>query len=510
MTNNPPPKIADFSELFEGEEFVESRNKKKEFEQCPSDDTVAKTLEYTKSAEYKEKNFARKALTVNPAKACQPLGAVYAAAGFEGCLPYVHGSQGCAAYFRSHFNRHFKEPFATVSDSMTEDAAVFGGHKNMAQGLKNALAIYKPKMIAVCTSCMAEVIGDDLNGFIGNSKKEGSVPDDFPVPFAHTPSFIGSHLNGYDQMIRGVLYYFTREVEKTETDNGTINIIPGFDGFCVGNIPEIKRILDLMKVDYNLLGDNSDILNTPMDGSYRMYAGGTSVETIKASKNAKATFALLPDSLPKATSSVLKSEWGQPLEQIVPLGLSGTDNWLMKVSEVTGKAIPEELTVERGRALDAMADSNYYLHGKRFSIFGDPSYVEALVDFYMEMGAEPLHIVSSNGKKKWGNKLQKKLAATEFGKNATVHHGADLWHMRSLVLEDKPDFIVGSTHGKQLARDAGVPLIRIGFPIFDRHHLHRYPVFGYSGLINILSWTVNTLLDEMDRNAESYNFDMVR
>jgi nitrogenase molybdenum-iron protein alpha/beta subunit len=34
-------------------------------------------------------------LTVNPAKACQPLGAVFAAVGFEQTIPFVHGSQGC-------------------------------------------------------------------------------------------------------------------------------------------------------------------------------------------------------------------------------------------------------------------------------------------------------------------------------------------------------------------------------------------------------------------------------
>ena len=39
--------------------------------------------DWTKSAEYREKNFAREALTVNPAKACQPLGAVFVTAGFE-------------------------------------------------------------------------------------------------------------------------------------------------------------------------------------------------------------------------------------------------------------------------------------------------------------------------------------------------------------------------------------------------------------------------------------------
>jgi len=55
---------------------------------------------------------------------------------------------------------------------MTEDAAVLGGLANMIDGLANAYSLYKPKMIAVSTTCMAEVIGDDLNGFIKNAKEK--------------------------------------------------------------------------------------------------------------------------------------------------------------------------------------------------------------------------------------------------------------------------------------------------------------------------------------------------
>ena len=47
---------------------------------------------------------------INPAHACQPLGAELGAHGFEGTLPFVHGSQGCASYYRSTLNRHFREP----------------------------------------------------------------------------------------------------------------------------------------------------------------------------------------------------------------------------------------------------------------------------------------------------------------------------------------------------------------------------------------------------------------
>ena len=61
---------------------------------------------------------------------------------------------------------------------MTEDAAVFGGLNNMIDGLANAYSLYKPKMIAVSTTCMAEVIGDDLNAFIKNAKEKGAGPTD--------------------------------------------------------------------------------------------------------------------------------------------------------------------------------------------------------------------------------------------------------------------------------------------------------------------------------------------
>ncbi len=196
--------------LFRDEDYVENLGAKRALvEEVPSIDKIEEVFKWTTTQEYQELNFKREALTINPAKACQPLGAVLCALGFEKTLPYVHGSQGCVAYFRSYFNRHFKEPIACVSDSMTEDAAVFGGQKNMFDGLENARALYKPDMIAVSTTCMAEVIGDDLNAFIGNSRKEGYIPEDFPVPFAHTPSFVGSHTTGWDNMFEGIQRHLT-------------------------------------------------------------------------------------------------------------------------------------------------------------------------------------------------------------------------------------------------------------------------------------------------------------
>ena len=138
--------------LFEQDEYQNLfADKHAKYEEAYGAEKVREVFEWTTTEEYKELNFKREALTIDPAKACQPLGAVLCSLGFEKTLPYVHGSQGCVAYFRTYFNRHFREPVACVSDSMTEDAAVFGGHANMNDGLQNALALYKPEMIAVST-----------------------------------------------------------------------------------------------------------------------------------------------------------------------------------------------------------------------------------------------------------------------------------------------------------------------------------------------------------------------
>ncbi len=510
--------------LFRNDEYKEMiRNKQVAFEERTEQSKIDETFQWSTTLEYQELNFKREALTVNPAKACQPLGAVLCALGFEKTLPYVHGSQGCVAYFRTYFNRHFKEPIACVSDSMTEDAAVFGGQKNMFDGLENAKALYKPDMIAVSTTCMAEVIGDDLNAFINNSKKEGHIPQEYPVPFAHTPSFVGSHVTGWDNMFEGIARYFTlNHMEgKVAGSNGKINIVPGFETY-LGNFRVIHRMLDEMGVAHTMLSDPTEVLDTPADGSFRMYSGGTTQDEVKDAPNAINTFLLQPMQLEK-TKKFVENTWNHEVPKLdIPMGLEWTDEWLMKVSEITGKAIPESLAKERGRLVDMMTDSHTWLHGKRFALYGDPDFVMGLTKFLLELGAEPVHIVCHNGSKKWDKAMKKLLESSPYGVNCKTYPGADLWHLRSLVFTDKPDFIIGNSYGKFIQRDTlhkgkefEVPLIRLGFPIFDRHHLHRMTTMGYEGAMTMLTTLVNAVLERLDEETRGmgttdYNYDLIR
>ena len=107
------------------------------------------------------------------------------------------------------------------------------------------------------------------------------------------------------------------------------------------------------------------------------------------------------------------------------------------------------------------------------------------------------------------------IDASPFGKGCKAWGGKDLWHMRSLLATEPVDFVIGNTYGKYLERDIGTPLIRIGFPIMDRHHHHRFPVWGYQGSLNVLVKILDKIFDNMDSTTNvpgktDYSYDIIR
>ncbi len=178
----------------------------------------------------------RHALTINPAKTCQPIGAMYAALGIHGCLPHSHGSQGCCAYHRSTLTRHYKEPISAGTSSFTEGASVFGGQANLLQAIDNIFTVYEPEVIAVHTTCLSETIGDDIPQIVDKANKEGKIPGgQIRHPRQHAQlrglprDRLRQHGQGHGRICR---------VHRPK--NGRVNIIPGW--VEPADMEEIKRL----------------------------------------------------------------------------------------------------------------------------------------------------------------------------------------------------------------------------------------------------------------------------
>ena len=230
----------------------------------------------------------REALRINPAKTCQPIGAMYAALGIHGCMPHSHGSQGCCAYHRSHLTRHFKEPVIATTSSFTEGASVFGGQANLTQALSNIFTIYNPEIVAVHTTCLSEVIGDDIPMIIKKATEDGTIPKGKVVIHANTPSFVGSHVTGFANMTTAMVRYLA---ERNGHRLFQLNLIPGF--VDPADIRELKRLVAELGVKAVVFPDTSGVLDLPQDGRYRMFPhGGTTIEDLKSTGDSSCTIAL--------------------------------------------------------------------------------------------------------------------------------------------------------------------------------------------------------------------------
>ena len=94
--------IKDHNELFQEQEYLEQFERKKGFENpAVSGKGKGRSPNGQRQRSTKNSTSKRQHIKINPAKACQPLGAIFCASGFEGTMPFVRGAQGCVAYFRA-------------------------------------------------------------------------------------------------------------------------------------------------------------------------------------------------------------------------------------------------------------------------------------------------------------------------------------------------------------------------------------------------------------------------
>lgn len=437
---------------------------------------------------------------INPAKTCQPIGAMYAALGIHKCLPHSHGSQGCASYHRMHLTRHFRDPIMASTSSFTEGASVFGGMANLKTSIKNVFEIYNPDIMAVHTTCLTETIGDDIPTII----KSSEVPEGKIVIHANTPSYVGSHVTGFSNMVKGMVTYLSEAT--TETKKEQANILPGFVN--PGDMREIKRITRSMGVKFIMLPDTSGVVDSPMTGEYQMYpAGGTTIEEIKDCGNSKITIALGSFASNDPAIQLERKCKVPSITLKTPIGIKATDELVMALRNAFVNDVPYELEEERGQLVDIMTDTHFHFHGKRVAIFGDPDIVIGLTEFVLSLGMVPIHVLTGTPGAAFDREIKEML--DQAGIEANIKSSGDLFEFHQWIKNQPVDLLIGTTYGKYIARAEDIPLVRVGFPILDRS-VHSYlPIVGYRGALRLVEMISNALLDRQDRDALDEDFELV-
>ncbi len=449
-----------------------------------------------------EEIHERSALAINPAKTCQPIGAMYASLGIHGCLPHSHGSQGCCAYHRSTLTRHYKEPISAGTSSFTEGASVFGGQANMLQAITNIFSVYDPEVLAVHTTCLSETIGDDLKQIRIKALKENKIPEGKTMISASTPSYAGSHVTGFANMVKSM----AEVAEKTGKKNGKVNIIPGW--VEPADMEEIKRVTRMIGVETIMFPDTSGVLNGPLSGEYRMFPeGGTTVAELKSAGDSTGTLAL-GEWCSADAARELDSTHKVPCKILdMPFGLMATDRFIDALRTIAGVNVPDELALERGQLVDMISDMHQYLYHRKVAIAGDPDQVIAMTEFLVSMDMYPVHIVTGTPGKKFEKRIRE--ITSDIPCEVNVKARGDLFLLHQWIKNDPVDLIIGNTYCKYIARDEDIPLVRWGFPILDRQGHQYFPTIGYKGGLRLLEKILGAILDRKDRDEPEQSFELV-
>jgi nitrogenase molybdenum-iron protein beta chain len=449
--------------------------------------------------DYTPKEMAsRETLVINPAKICQPIGAILAYKGIHNCMPLTHGSQGCSSYLRMVLARHYREPTLAATSSFTEDSVVFGGRNNLKEAVDNVINIYHPDVLAINTTCSSETIGDDVSSFMEEIKEEEFFNPKVRVVIASTPSYVGSHITGYDNAVKAIVQNFARKSKP----NGKLNVIPGF--VDPGDIREIKRLLTIMAVPHIVFPDTTDVFDAPLlPESGGIYPpGGTPIPDLIDAGNSRATIAL-GRTAGSSGAVVLKGKFGiSAVIGPMPIGIRNTDAFVMSVSSLMGVRIPAAIECERGRLVDMMTDAHPHFHGKSLAVFGDPDTVIGLLSLVVEMGMNPVFALTGTPDKKFAEEVHKVAPGCE----ALI---GDTFLLHQKIKNQPVDMLIGNSYGKLIARAEDIPLLRAGFPITDRANLHYFPITGYAGTARLVEMIGNAFLERRDRDADDTHFEMI-
>lgn len=438
--------------------------------------------------------------TINPIFTCQPAGAQYVSIGIKDCIGIVHGGQGCVMFVRLLISQHLKESFEIASSSVHEDGAVFGALDRVEAAVDVLLMRYPDvKVIPIITTCSTEVIGDDVDGVVlklneGLLKTKYAGREVHLIPI-HTPSFVGSMVTGYDLAVKDIVSYFAKKSEP----NGKINLITGWSN--PGDVTALKHLLSEMQIDATVLFEIENFDSPLMPAGNHVSHGNTTIEDLTDTANAIGTIALNTYEGGK-TATYLENEFGVPaIIGPTPIGIRNTDTFLQNLKKMTGKPIPASLVRERGLAIDALTDlTHLFLAGKKVAIYGNPDLVIGLTEFCLDLEMKPLLILLGDDNIGYVNDPRIKAFEEKVDYKMEIITNADFWELENRIKNEglELDLILGHSKGRFISIDNNIPMVRVGFPTYDRAGLYRHPVVGYAGATWLAEEMANTIFTDME------------
>jgi nitrogenase molybdenum-iron protein beta chain len=380
--------------------------------------------------------------------------------------------------------------------NVQEKEVVFGGAERLEEVLTNALDVMQGDLFVVLTSCVTEVIGDDVAAVIRPLQDQG-----VSIIFAETGGFKGNSYYGYDQVLQSLLKnYVVPGQAKVRRRVNLWGIMPSIDPFWRGNLEGIRELLQKLGLEVNSFFTDEDTLA----GIRR--AGSAELNII------------VSEVYGQLAAQTCQEIHGIPfLTAPLPIGPSATDEFLRNIAQALSldqEAVEKLITRENEkyyRIIDPLADCYNDIDLQRYvAIVGDANYAVSLTRFLADdLGWLPeavaiTDILDENQE----IKLAERLAVLQPGIRPTVIFATDSSDIRQQIkthwfgreeLAGKynnplsPAFVIGSSFDRELAKDLGAAHLSVSFPVANRAVLDR-SYSGYRGGLRLIEDLISTII----------------
>ncbi|MBI5330220.1 MAG: nitrogenase iron-molybdenum cofactor biosynthesis protein NifN [Betaproteobacteria bacterium] len=433
-----------------------------------------------------------KALAVNPLKVSQPVGASLAFLGVNRAVPMLHGSQGCTAFGKVFFVRHFREPIPLQTTAMDQVATVMNADENVVLGLATLAEKAKPALIGLPTTGLSETQGTDIHGVVKQFRLEHPEFDSVPVVPVNTPDFTGCLESGYALAVKAMVDVLVPASAHAGRRKKQVNVLAG-SHLTPGDLEHVKELVEAFGLRPVVFPDLSDSLDGHLTDqeSSPVTVGGTPVSEITALGEAAATLVLGASLTPAA--DLLKERTAVPDYRFDTLmGLEAVDGFVAALAQISGQPVPEKIERQRAQLQDAMVDTHFMLGFARVAIAADPDLLYSLARLVTDMGCEVTAAVAPA-----------RAAILDRVPAAQVQLG-DLEDMERAAREHGVDLVLSNSHAVDAARRLGAPLLRAGFPQYDLIGGYQKLWAGYRGTRQTLFDLANLAVEHGHHDVEPY------
>ncbi len=253
---------------------------------------------------------------------CSLMGVYDVISMFRGIIPIVHGPLGCvSSYYSTRIATRLKEvikpiPFCTCMDNMD---VVFGAIERLENMIVEVDSLYHPKAICILTTCVAEMITEDVET-IKNRLKDRVGADIIYIKSAGISC--KGFREGTDDAFKTLIDYIDMKTEAPKVKKNSVNLfLRRVNGKSVDSkmLAEIEKLLNL----------NGITLNT-------VVRVGMSYEELLKIPDAEGNISLCY-TYGKEAMKYLEQKFEQKfLIGSYPIGLSGTFEWVDDICNMLG------------------------------------------------------------------------------------------------------------------------------------------------------------------------------